>query len=154
MYNNCTETHLSGAVYSFLSSRWSPLLSWSPLLINRSCDITYVTIHVLATTMMQPNTIVCVNERVAILFSVWKLQIQPVTDLCKSPVSYWWPTASCCSSRESCELLKLHSFDKTCVCIHLLNIINLSISLVKRLVYPILSASCELLCINWNENEP
>jgi len=36
------------------------------------------------------------TERVAKLFAVWKLQIQPVTDLCKTPVRYWWPTGSCC----------------------------------------------------------
>jgi len=36
-----------------------------------------------------------------------------------------------------------------------LNIIDLaSIYPVKRLVYPILSVSCELLCINWNELLP
>jgi len=34
--------------------------------------------------MMQPNAKACVNEHVAKLFSVQKLQIQPVTDLGKS----------------------------------------------------------------------
>jgi len=32
---------------------------------------------------------------------------------------------------------------------HPMSIIDLD--LVKRLVYPILSVSCELLCINWNK---
>ena len=42
----------------------------------------------------------------------WTLQLRPVTKLCKSSIGYWWPTASCCSSRESCELLKQHRLDK------------------------------------------
>ena len=41
MYSNCAETHLGGGVLSILSSRWSPLL------IDRSCDITYVAMRVL-----------------------------------------------------------------------------------------------------------
>ena len=54
----------------------------------------YVVVRVLATTMMRPNAIVCGKKCFAKLFSVWKLQIWPVTDLCKIPVSCWWPTAS------------------------------------------------------------
>jgi len=63
-----------------------------------------------AATMMQPNT----NRLYQVWMSAWlniSDQILSVTDLCKSPVSYWWPTASCCSSRESCELLNQHCFD-------------------------------------------
>jgi len=58
--------------------------------------------------------IACVNGRVAKLFCVkasacdWSLQD-------KSPVSYWWPTASCCSSRESCELLKQQFWQNQCM---------------------------------------
>jgi len=80
------------------------------------------------------------------------------------PVSYWWPTASCCSSSESCELLNQHCFDKSCVCIHEsihpLNIINLAIDLPSEeasvsypecilwaIVCPVsYCVSCELLC--------
>ena len=39
-------------------------------IVNRSCDVTYVVMHTLATTMMQPNAIACVNKRMAKLFSV------------------------------------------------------------------------------------
>jgi len=59
--------------------------------------------------------VVYIVHGVAKLIPAWKLQIWPVTDLYTSSVSYWWPTTSCCSSRESCELLKQHSFDKTCI---------------------------------------
>ena len=92
--------------WALLSSRWLPLLIGS-------CDVTYVAMHALGHNNDAANAIVHVNECMAQLFSVWKLQIQPVTNLRKSPVSYWWPTASCCSSRESCELLKQHCFDKS-----------------------------------------
>ena len=38
-----------------------------------------------------------------------------VTGLCKSPASYWWPTASCCSSTQSCELLKQLFWQNLCM---------------------------------------
>ena len=112
---------------------WALLSShWSPLLIHH-CEITYVAMHVRATTMMQPNAIACVNERMAKLFSVWKLQ----------------DTACDRSLQESCKLLIAYSqllliqrilwanetalFWKNCECIHLsilkFNIINLAIDL-------------------------
>jgi len=84
MYNNCEETHHSGGVLS----PFVFLLITIARIVNCSCDVTYMAMRVLATTMMQPNAIACGNERMAKLFSVKKLQIQPVTDLCKSPVWY------------------------------------------------------------------
>ena len=55
----------------------------------------------------------CVNERVAELFSMWKLKIQPVIDLYKSPISEeasvrilsWVYVSYKISSPINCELL-------------------------------------------------
>ena len=60
---------------------------WSPLLVDCSCDVIYVAMHVWATTMMWPNAIPCVNEHVDELFFVCNLEKQPVIDLCRSPMS-------------------------------------------------------------------
>ena len=125
--NSATEVSvvLSGGVLSALSSCWSPLLV-------HHCDITYVAMCTLATTTMRPNTIVCVNEHVAKLLSVWKLQDTPgiacdwsLQESCKILIGF-------CSSQESCELLKPLLWKKKCV-------------------YPILGVSWELLYINWNK---
>ena len=67
---------------------WALLSScWSPLPIHH-CDVTYVAMCMLATTMMQPNTMPCVNERLALCesfrYSMWLI-------FAKSSVSYWWP---------------------------------------------------------------
>ena len=144
MYNNCAETHLGGGVLSAFAFPWIAIACRSQLWHH-------IRMRVMATTMMRPkaSAIACVNERVAKLFSAWKLQIQLVTGLYMSPVSYWWPTASCCSSRESCELLKQHCFDKTCdsLSLYWASSMQLSIYLVKRLSW----VSCKLLCINWNK---
>jgi len=88
------------------------------------------------------NDIACVNERVAKLFSVLQLQIQPVTDLCN------W---------QSCKLLM--AYPKLLL---FLSILWATVTEVypsiehyqsnyrsMRAVYPILSVSCELLCILW-----
>jgi len=64
---------------------------WSPLPVDRSCDVTYVCSR--CTTMMQPNAIACVSECVAKLFSSWKLQ----------------DTACDWSLQESCKLLISYS---------------------------------------------
>ena len=68
-YNNCVETHLGGGTLSLLSLHWAPYCSLIAIAMS--------------TTMMWPNAIPCVNGHVAKLFSIWKLQIQPVTDLCR-----------------------------------------------------------------------
>ena len=78
---------------------WSPSPRWcssEPLLVDYfiACRffIAWRCARWATTLIMRPNAMLCVNEHEAKLFSVWKLQMQPVTDLCKSPVSYWWPT--------------------------------------------------------------
>ena len=90
MYNNCTETYLGSGVLSVFVF---PLIT----IAHRSQLWHHIRMRALAKTMMRSNasTISCVNERVATLFSAWKLQIELVTGLCMSPVSYWWLTASC-----------------------------------------------------------
>ena len=107
-YNNCAETHLGGGV---LSAFVLPLIA-----IVRSPFRHHICSGVHAGPQQWcGQTLQCVNEHVATLFSAWKLQIQSVTDLCKSPRSYWYPTASCCCSRECCELLQQHCCDETSV---------------------------------------
>ena len=102
----------------------------------------------LATAMMQPNAIVCVNECMAKLFSVWKLH----------------DTASDWSLQESCKLLIAYSqllliqrilwatetalfWKKNCECIRLsilkFNIIDLAIDLPSE------EASVSYQCILW-----
>ena len=85
--------------------------------------------------MMWPNAIVCVNECVTKLLAVWKLQIWPVTDLCKSPVNYWWPTDSCFSS---CELLKQHYLIKPVY-------VSINVSIYLKL-YPV--SYCAIIAMN------
>ena len=87
MYNNCAETDL----------RWWSSECFCLPIDCRSQLWRHVRMRALATAMTRPNAsaIACVNERMAILFSVWKLQIQLVTSLWMSPISYRWP---CCSS--------------------------------------------------------
>ena len=61
----------------------SPLLT----LIDRSCDVTYMTMHMLGHSNDVTNCSSVCKWVLAELFCVWKLEIQPVIDLCKSPVS-------------------------------------------------------------------
>jgi len=98
-YNNCVETHLGGRTLSLLSLHWAPY-----------CSLIAVA---MSTTMMWPNAIPCVNGHVAKLFSMWKLQIQPVTDLCRVlsvkrpvyPECIVWATVYPVSYCVSCALL-------------------------------------------------
>jgi len=78
------------------------------------------------------------TEHEAKLFSLQKLTIQAVTELCKSPVSYWWPTlllfqrilwASETLFWQSLGIPMITLF------IYWTLAIQLSIYLVKRLVY-------------------
>ena len=84
-----------------------------------------------ATTMMWPKAIACMNEHYFLSESFryrqcsWVGHQYSLQDSCKESCKlYWWPTASCCSSWDSCEQLK-----QPVVSIHLLKIIDLAIHL-------------------------
>ena len=91
-HTNCAETHLG---YGVLSPCWLPLLV--NFFIACQFFIAWRCVH-WDTTMMQPHAILCVKECEAKLFSVWKLLIQPMTDLAND-----W------SLQESCKLLMAYS---------------------------------------------
>ena len=77
---------------------WALLSShWSPLLIDHSCEVMYVVMQYPYTgnnNDVAKHYTVCEWAR-GWTISVWKIQIWPVIDLCKSPAFFYLTSGNC-----------------------------------------------------------